>query len=94
MEDAVSNLTMHVDTVFKSYFHGCFFHQLFLPLVSGLVKDFNYRVLLLMFLVNGHNAKKHLSEHLKKKMDDKMNLQKDLFKGVQEYYAQIYDIKY
>jgi hypothetical protein len=49
MENAVSNLTKHLDTVSEAIL----------------------------------NAKKHLSQRLQK-VDDKLDLQKDLLKGVQD----------
>lgn len=44
---------------------------------------FNCIVLVLVLMVFGQNAKKHLSDRLHK-VDNKLDLQKDLLKGVQD----------
>lgn len=53
MEEAVSNLTKHLDTVSEALSVGFFFHQLLLPLLSGPwiyndpLSDSNWIVILL-----------------------------------------------
>ncbi|CAF2042035.1 unnamed protein product [Brassica napus] len=73
MEDAVSNLTKHLTTVSEAISVGCllYIYMIFL-------RDSNC-----MIIVVGQNAKKHLSERLKK-TDDKLESQKDLLKGLQD----------